>query len=139
VLWRLLDRGDTAADAGANIGVMTSLMAVRAGPTGCVHAFEPHPEIFEELAANHAQWSRPGLSPIRLRGAALSSRRGEGILCDRAEHFKTNRMVAQVRDDPETASPGEPLVPNRLCRRWGPPPRGDPLARADCPDPGKLP
>ena len=114
VLWRLLDQGDTAVDAGANIGVMTSLMAVRAGPAGCVHTFEPHPEIFAELTANQARWCRPGLSPIHLREAALSSRRGDGILCDRAEHFKTNRMVAQVREDPRTATSGETLHAIRL-------------------------
>ena len=31
---RLIDRGDIAVDAGANIGHMTSLMAMRAGPAG---------------------------------------------------------------------------------------------------------
>ena len=34
VCWRLLDPGETAVDVGANIGVMTGLLARRAGPTG---------------------------------------------------------------------------------------------------------
>ncbi len=32
--WRLLDPGETAVDVGANIGVVTGLLARRAGPAG---------------------------------------------------------------------------------------------------------
>lgn len=39
-----LRRGDVALDVGANVGLLTLLMAHRVGPSGQVHAFEPHPD-----------------------------------------------------------------------------------------------
>ena len=51
-LWRLSDRGDTCLDIGANIGYMTSLLAVRVGPAGTVYSFEPHPRVFLRLQTN---------------------------------------------------------------------------------------
>lgn len=52
VIWRLLEPGDSAIDAGANIGYMSGLMAYRVAATGRVTAFEPHPELFKELRFN---------------------------------------------------------------------------------------
>ena len=82
VCWRLLDLGETAVDVGANIGVMTGLLARRAGPTGEVWSFEPHPEISAELAAHIGRWSREGqaLARIRAHGMALSAADGEAAL-----------------------------------------------------------
>src|SRR5260221_9258636 len=51
-IWRTLRPGDTAVDAGANIGYMTGLMALRTGPRGRVLAFEPHPALFDSLRYN---------------------------------------------------------------------------------------
>ena len=48
-LWRLLDAGETALDIGANLGQMTSVLRGKAGPAGCVLAFEPHPKLFAAL------------------------------------------------------------------------------------------
>lgn len=50
--WRILQPGDVAVDVGANIGYMTSLMVARVGATGRIHAFEPHPSVFQSLTAN---------------------------------------------------------------------------------------
>lgn len=50
---RLLDRGDTAIDVGANIGYISAVMLAEVGPAGEVHAFEPVAEYalrLEELA-----------------------------------------------------------------------------------------
>ena len=63
VLWRLLDKEETAIDAGANIGQMTSLMARRVGEKGKVLSFEPHPHIFQELTANVALWQTLPVAP----------------------------------------------------------------------------
>src|SRR5207249_9878145 len=52
VLARLIRPGDTVIDAGANIGYMTLLAAVAAGPSGTVLSFEPHPELFGVLRDN---------------------------------------------------------------------------------------
>jgi FkbM family methyltransferase len=57
-LWRLIRPGDQAVDVGANIGYMTSIMTIRAGPSGTVWSFEPHPVIFEQLTANVNRWRR---------------------------------------------------------------------------------
>jgi FkbM family methyltransferase len=46
--------GQTAVDVGANIGLMTLLMARAVGPTGKVFAFEPGPRSFHILRKNIA-------------------------------------------------------------------------------------
>ena len=80
-VWRTLQPGDTAVDAGANIGYMTGLMALRVGPRGRALAFEPHPVLFESLRynasliADHAAVCRPELYDI-----ALSDRNGKAAL-----------------------------------------------------------
>ena len=45
----LVREGDTVIDAGANWGVHTLCLARLTGASGKVHAFEPHPEVVEEL------------------------------------------------------------------------------------------
>jgi FkbM family methyltransferase len=49
---KLVNEGDVCVDAGANFGWYTTLMSMRAGPTGQVHSFEPLPNVFAELARN---------------------------------------------------------------------------------------
>lgn len=51
-LCRLVQPGNHAVDAGANVGYMTVLMARLVGPAGRVTAFEPHPELFTVLQRN---------------------------------------------------------------------------------------
>jgi FkbM family methyltransferase len=95
---RLLDRGEIAVDVGANIGYMTSLMARSVGPTGLVVAFEPHPELFEELSRNAEQWARdPTVGRIRLQRVALSNRRGVGTLRI-PDGFEHNRGTATLAE-----------------------------------------
>lgn len=76
-LWRLTRPGDLAVDAGANIGYMTGLLAVRAGATGRVLAFEPHPAVADKLRANVARvTARPGTARIEVRQTGLSGTAG---------------------------------------------------------------
>lgn len=96
VLWRLLRPGDIAFDVGAHIGYMTSLMAARVGAAGCVLAFEPHPELFEELEHNigYIERANGGFSvePFNL---ALSRKPGRATLvCP--EGFASNRGLASL-------------------------------------------
>ena len=101
-LWRLTDPGETAVDAGANVGHMTSILALRAGGHGQVWSFEPHPEIFAELQTNAASWPAAiGLSKIHLKQLALSDHTGTGWLTTEA-HFAQNRGTAALA--PPTAS-----------------------------------
>jgi FkbM family methyltransferase len=72
VLWRLLENGDAAVDAGANIGYMTSIMARRVGPAGRVDAFEPNPRTFQLLASNVSCWN----ASVTLHDAALADAPG---------------------------------------------------------------
>jgi FkbM family methyltransferase len=93
---RLVDPGETCLDIGANIGQMTSLMMHRTGPSGHVHAFEPHPEVFQELHDNVARWVRqPHLGQVTCHETALSDRQGEEDLVLRAE-WRTNRGIGTI-------------------------------------------
>lgn len=51
-MMRVLREGDTAIDAGANVGFFTMLMAKLVGPTGRVFAFEPNSDTYCRLCAN---------------------------------------------------------------------------------------
>jgi FkbM family methyltransferase len=95
-LWRLLDPGDTAVDAGANIGYVTSLMARRTGPAGHVLAVEPHPEIFPLLVEN-IRLAAEGRScaPVEALQAALGERDGDAVLAW-DEDFVSNAGTAHV-------------------------------------------
>jgi FkbM family methyltransferase len=112
-LWRLLDPGDLAVDAGANIGYMTSIMATRTGPAGRVLAFEPHPEVRRRLSANVARFgSRPGMSPVEVSAAALGERTGPCYL-DPGDDFAHNQGTARVTDR-ESAIPIEMTTLDRV-------------------------
>jgi FkbM family methyltransferase len=78
---RLIDPGDTVIDVGANVGYLTSLAAVRAGASGRVLAFEPHPAVYELLRSNVEAWSaNHALAPVELHELALSDHDGTGSI-----------------------------------------------------------
>jgi FkbM family methyltransferase len=104
---RLVDPGELAVDAGANIGHMTSLMAMRAGPSGEVIAFEPNPAPFKELAYNVSVWRRnPHAAPVAAHNVALSDHAGVATLVIPA-HSEGNRMLATLADDARSNTPDE--------------------------------
>lgn len=68
--------GDVVVDAGAHIGAFSLLASNLVGPTGRVHAFEPHPENFALLEENTRDranvtrhlmglWAWPGWTTMR--------------------------------------------------------------------------
>jgi FkbM family methyltransferase len=61
----LIERGHTVVDAGANIGLWCLGAALRTGPGGSVHAFEPVPENFDELMSNVGLNRLPQVRPVR--------------------------------------------------------------------------
>ncbi len=96
VLWRLLDKAETGVDAGANIGQMTSIMARRVGSEGRVLSFEPHPQVFQELAANVAAWrTDPSVGKIETYEMGLSKEAGVAALHTTSE-FAQNRGTASL-------------------------------------------
>lgn len=93
---RLLDKSETAADIGANIGQMTSLMRQRVGPSGKVISFEPHPDIFSELRFNVETLSNcDRVAPVELHNIALSDKVGEAFL-DVGPSWSINRGMARL-------------------------------------------
>lgn len=90
-LWRLTDRNDVALDLGANVGAMTSVLAVRCGR---VWAFEPHPNIYRRLESNTRPW--PG--EITTLEVAVADRSGTGFLT-LPELFHSNEGTAFLGED----------------------------------------
>ena len=77
---RYLRPGDVVVDVGANFG-LTALAAFSAiGPTGQVHAFEPHPRIFRFLLGN-IELNGAG-SVVKAYNLALGNRHGSVFLTD---------------------------------------------------------
>ena len=91
---RLLNPGDRAIDAGANLGYMTGIMAWRVGERGQVWSFEPHPELVAELRANVSLWGQTSAS-VRIIAKALGETEGEAILVQTSE-FAQNRGTSSV-------------------------------------------
>jgi FkbM family methyltransferase len=100
---RLIDPGEIAVDAGANIGQMTSIMARRAGPTGKVIAFEPHPGLFKELQYNVAAWKNHDTAPIIVHNIALSNQTGVAQLVVPSK-FEKNHGCCFLGGDSQAAS-----------------------------------
>ncbi len=67
LLERLARPGMAALDVGAHVGYFTRLLAERAGPSGCVIAFEPHPRTHETLRRN--LWNLPNVTALQLAAA----------------------------------------------------------------------
>jgi len=96
-LARLADPGETAIDAGANVGLMSSLLAHAVGPSGRVVCFEPHPMIFATLSRNVALWERDErITTIEARQAAVSASAGSFPLAVDADAFTHNKGIASL-------------------------------------------
>jgi FkbM family methyltransferase len=106
---RLLDPGELAVDAGANIGYMTRLMASRVGEGGRVIAYEPHPELHAVLSENVAR-APQGNGEVAVVAAALSERPGEGELIVGSQ-FEHNMGTASLAPAGATATDSVVRVP----------------------------
>lgn len=100
-VWRLLDRGETSIDVGANVGQNASLMASRVGREGHVIAFEPHPEIFNELKANFNRSHNPTTPFVQLENVALGEKTGVAWLVEGRE-FDQNSGTASLLANAES-------------------------------------
>lgn len=95
---RLIEPGETVVDAGANIGYISSLAALRAGPGGRLLAFEPHPVVFELLQGNVRRWAGHAVAAVETRRCALSDHPGEGELSVGPD-FHLNMGLASLQSD----------------------------------------
>jgi len=107
VAFRILKAGDRVVDVGANIGYMTSLFAMKAGPRGTVISFEPHPGILERLRRNVARMSSSSATaPIILYDCAMGSRNGVGKLVE-PPIFGLNEGAAAIASEKGSANGNE--------------------------------
>jgi FkbM family methyltransferase len=109
-IWRLVRPGDTTLDVGANVGYMTLAMSARLARGGRVFSFEPHPELFGELARNAATARErfAGVAVRVLREALSDSSGTVGLLIP--DGFEDNRGLASLGD----AGEGITVIARRL-------------------------
>jgi FkbM family methyltransferase len=112
-LARLADPAETAVDAGANVGLMSNLLAHAVGSRGRVISFEPHPLIFQTLSRNAERLRADDrLGVVETRQAAVSSANGTSRLAVDADTFAYNKGTASLRaggagDATETGAPSD--------------------------------
>ncbi|WP_395747016.1 FkbM family methyltransferase [Prosthecobacter sp.] len=81
-LYRLVHPGAVCLDVGANIGCLTGLLALRAGASGSVQAFEPFDPNHALLLHNLRLAAQDGksLAPVTVRRLGLSDHAGSASL-----------------------------------------------------------
>jgi FkbM family methyltransferase len=92
VIYRLVRTGETAIDLGANLGYHTSLLAHRLGGDGSVHAFEPHPALYDRLCRNVGH-----LPGVQVYQRAVSDREGDAFLSE-PDDFALNMGRSNLGD-----------------------------------------
>ncbi len=108
-VYRLLDPKGQAIDAGAHVGLMSVIMALRVGVEGTVHSFEPHPAVYAVLRANATRLNQAlGNNVIEARNVALSQEAGSAPLF-LPEDWAGNTGVARL-DAPLKSAPSPQAV-----------------------------
>ena len=98
IIENLLVNPGVIIDAGANIGYMTNLMATRAGKTGTVHAFEPHPVVGQRLRDNVAALPKDRTATVQVHPVALSDKPGTAKLV-LPKNFVDNEGIGYLASD----------------------------------------
>jgi FkbM family methyltransferase len=109
VLYRLAGQGETAVDAGANIGLMTGLLAGRLGAGGRVYSFEAHPAVYEKLCRHAALWKAQPIAEIMASPRALSSSPGTVTLIPGTD-FLQNQGTSRVEKNGEAGTGGAAMT-----------------------------
>lgn len=101
---KIVRPGDLCVDVGANIGIMTSLMAIRAGVNGVVLAFEPHPNTRKILKSNVVNWPLEAeVACVQVLPQAVSNKSGIGHLVE-PTGFHKNSGIASLSCDTESST-----------------------------------
>jgi FkbM family methyltransferase len=96
VIYRLLDQKAHAIDAGAHVGLMSVIMALRVGAGGSVQSFEPHPAVYRKLQANAERVNQTiGKEVVQTRNFALSDSARQASLF-LPEDWAANTGVARL-------------------------------------------
>ncbi len=95
-LWRLTEKDDLALDVGANVGLMSSVLAKRARR---VVAFEPLPMLCERLRENVEAWGAEG-EKVTVHEMAVSDISGVAGF-EYTEQFYMNEGLAHLSDNGE--------------------------------------
>jgi FkbM family methyltransferase len=99
IIGNFLTTGDTFADIGANIGVMSIFASRLVGNNGKVLSFEPHPETLEilreNLRLNH-------ISNVTVHPFALGSTAGTAVI--ESSPIEGNRGSARINKDSQAAT-----------------------------------
>jgi FkbM family methyltransferase len=112
IIMRLTDPGEVVIDIGANLGHMTSLFAFAVQASGIVHAFEPHPLVFDRLSKNVDRWRlQASYGSVVLYPVALSDEAGVAELSTSV--FAINEGSASVKPFSTELSEGAYAVETR--------------------------
>jgi FkbM family methyltransferase len=102
LLWRLARPDGRCIDVGANVRLITTLLAVRVGPAGNVLAFEPHPATFAILERNVSRLQRGAAGGnVEIRRCAVGARRGNVYLAE-PKPWASSAGEVRVVDTPPT-------------------------------------
>lgn len=93
-LRRLLTRGDTVFDVGANVGYLSAVAADAVGPTGQVHSFEPVPRYFRKL--RRLAELNPDYTIVP-NAVAVGDREGSGTIRTSMTNLGGHTMVPELR------------------------------------------
>lgn len=96
ILDKLVKPGDIVVDAGANIGLISIFCALRAGQSGMVLSFEPHPETYPILQKNIAI---NGISQIKAYKKALGSASGTAKIYSNLQINRGAASLVEFRED----------------------------------------
>jgi FkbM family methyltransferase len=96
---KILRPGDTALDIGANLGVVTLVMAKAVGPRGTVHSFEPNPSMTTMLRKSIGRTYQN----VRLHDVALGSADAELNLYVPPSNVGAGSLV-RFKDAPHTTA-----------------------------------
>ena len=107
-IWRLLEEGETAADIGANIGYMSSVMAARLRRGGRILAFEPMPALADELRRNALAWQSLTAATIEVHELALSDCSGPATLHVPPD-YAINHGLASLHHPTAPGAPGSKI------------------------------
>lgn len=108
---RLVPPGGTVIDAGANVGYMTVLSAIAAGPRGRVLAFEPHPRLFDVLRRNVSSVPAAVGAGVDLHNVALGDREGVAHLA-LPDPSEANDGTAHIVELAHASAPGAGRPPS---------------------------